>query len=197
MNSDYLQLLLLTIFALVITVRYIVSLISGVRPVLILRREKSLATRAIEAVPVAVVTLTALLILRKIFTPHIGSAFAIGFQTTAVLTLIGFSVSFLSFILLIGGYWSLGNNWRVGTGDEESKELVTGGIFSYTRNPVYMFFNLFIFGIFLINGDYVILILLGFVMVSLHLLILEEEKLLKKRFGQQYDCYRQSTSRYF
>lgn len=197
MNIDYLQLLLLTVFALVITARYTVSLKRGVRPVLILKRDKSLKVRVIETIPVVMVALTALLVLRKIFTPQIGSALAAGFQIPIVLQLSGFVLAFLSFILLIGGYWSLGNNWRVGTGDEEVKELITGGVFAYTRNPVYLFFNLFLLGKFLINGDYVILIIFFCVMVSLHLVILEEEKLLQRRFGQQFNHYKQSTPRYF
>jgi protein-S-isoprenylcysteine O-methyltransferase Ste14 len=197
MNTNYLQLLLLTIFALVISVRYAISLIRGVRPVLILKKEKSLTQRFTEAVPVAAVALTALLVLRKIFTPQIGSALAVGLKTSLALQVFGFSIALLSFILLIGGYWALGNNWRVGTGDEETKELVTDGFFSYTRNPVYMFFNLFMLGKFLINGDIVILILLIIVMVSLHLLILQEEKLLSRNFGHIYDHYMSSTPRYF
>jgi protein-S-isoprenylcysteine O-methyltransferase Ste14 len=156
-----------------------------------------LTQRFTEAVPVAAVALTALLVLRKIFTPQIGSALAVGLKTSLALQVFGFSIALLSFILLIGGYWALGNNWRVGTGDEETKELVTDGFFSYTRNPVYMFFNLFMLGKFLINGDIVILILLIIVMVSLHLLILQEEKLLSRNFGHIYDHYRSSTPRYF
>ncbi len=196
MNNDSMQLTLLTLFALVLTVRYMASLTKGIKPVLLLRREKRLREKAIEAVPVAAVMMTALLILRNIFTPHIGAFLAAGFIPPLLIQRFGFLLSFSSFILLITAYWSLGSNWRVGTGDEEVKELVTGGVFAYTRNPVYLFFNMFLGGIFLINGHLLMLAFLALVSGSLHLLILEEEKLLERRFGSVYEDYRKTTPRY-
>lgn len=196
MNSDYYQLTLLTMFAAVITIRYVTSLIKGVRPVLIFSRKKSFFERLAEFVPVASVGLSALLILRKVFTPHIGSLLSTGFSMPLVFQYLGITLASLSFIFLISGYWSLGNNWRVGTGDEEKKELITSGIFTFSRNPVYLFFNLFIGGLFLINGDYLLLVLSVAVLTSLHQLILIEERLLHKRFGTAYQEYTANTPRY-
>jgi hypothetical protein len=65
MNKYYLQLVVLTIFARIISVRYAFSVIKGVRPVLILKKEKVFFQRLVEAVPVMAVTLTTLLILQE------------------------------------------------------------------------------------------------------------------------------------
>ena len=197
MDFEFNQLTLLSLFALIISLRYLVSVSRGVRPVLILSKQKIPAERFIESLPVAAVGLTAALILRKIFTPHIGAFLAAGFNMPTAIQQIGFLIALLSFALLIAGYWSLGNNWRVGTGEEAQKELVQTGIYSFTRNPVYLFFNLYLFGFFLLNGDYLILVLNAIVVLSLHRVILEEEKLLHERFGGIYQNYTESTPRYF
>lgn len=197
MNFKYGQLILLAIFAFIITTRYFISLRKGLKPFLIFKKEKKFKEKIIEALPVVGVTLVALLILRKIFTPHISPFLSFGFDSPPSLQLAGFIISFFSFIFLVTGYWSLGNNWRVGTGEGEIKELITGGIFAQTRNPVYLFFNLFLSGLFLINGDFFILILSVAVMISLHFVILEEERLLLKNFGSAYRNYKRLTPRYF
>lgn len=197
MNLISAQLGLLAVFTGLITVRYIISLRKGIRPFLIFKKEKKFTEKIIEILPVAAVTLVILLILRKIFTPEIFSFLSAGFEMPFFLQLAGFIISFFSFPLLIAGYWALGSNWRVGTGSEEISELVTGGIFARTRNPVYLFFNLFLAGLFLINGDFSILILLMLIIASLHRIILEEEKLLLKTFGSVYESYKRSAPRYF
>jgi len=51
MKNEYLQLTLLSIFTLILTVRYTVSLAKGVKPVLLLKREKSLKEKTVEAQP--------------------------------------------------------------------------------------------------------------------------------------------------
>jgi protein-S-isoprenylcysteine O-methyltransferase Ste14 len=196
MNSEYLQLTSLSIFTLILLARYAASLARGLRPVLLLKKEKSLKARAVEALPVAAVGLNALLILRKVFTPHIAPLLAGGFTPPPSLQFLGFALSFLSFFVLVPAYWALGDNWRVGTGDEAVRELVTGGVFAYTRNPVYLFFHLFLGGKFLINGDIIMLVLLGIVTAGLHRVTLEEERLLEARFGGPYREYRQAVPRY-
>jgi protein-S-isoprenylcysteine O-methyltransferase Ste14 len=197
MPNKYLQLSLLTLFTLVLTIRYIVSLAKGQRPVLLLKKDKTAKERLVLAIPVTSVAVTALLILRQTFTPHIGTFLAAGFRLPVWLQWTGFVISGLSFVLLISAYWSLGNNWRVGTGDEHVEKLVNTGVFHYTRNPVYLFFNLYLTGLFLLNGHFIMLALLFLVMVTLHLLIAEEEAFLERRFGIIYQQYKKKTPRYF
>lgn len=197
MFFDYAQLLLLSLFALIITVRYLVSVTGGVKPVLIFRRGKSVLERLAEMAPVAGIGLLAMLVLRNVVTPHTASFLGCGFTMPLFLQGTGFILALLSFVFLVGGYRALGTNWRVGTGDAENGELVTKSIFAYTRNPVYLFFNGFAAGIFLINGDYLMLALFVFVAAGLHLLILQEERTLRRKFGSAYAVYAAKVPRYF
>jgi protein-S-isoprenylcysteine O-methyltransferase Ste14 len=62
---------------------------------------------------------------------------------------------------------------------------------------VYLSFDLFWFGIFIINGDIILLFLLIILIFNLHLLVLKEEDFLQKKFNDLYSIYKQSTPRYF
>ncbi len=194
---SYGQLFLLIIFAISLAVRYIVSLKEKVTPIIIFSKEKSFGERIIGIVPVIIVTLAVLLVLRKIFTPQICSFLSFGYRTPLWLQLFGFIISFSSFFLLISGYYYIGNNWRISINDESINRLVTNGIYAHTRNPIYLFFEFFWLGIFIINGDIIILILLFVLILTLHLIILKEEKFLLRKFKNTYENYKKSTPRYF
>ena len=197
MIVSYMQLLLLTLFALTILIRYLLSLCQGVRPILLLKEGKARRERILEMIPVFAVTLIILLILRKIFTPNSGPELAYGLSMPLLVQWLGFLMALGSFSFLFAGYWFLGKNWRVGTGDESQEELITGGIYKLTRNPVYLFFNLFNGGLFLLNGDFLIFFLMITIVFSLHFMIINEEKMLYAQFGQQYVRYINKTPRYF
>ena len=73
---------------------------------------------------------------------------------------------------------------------------MTGGIFGITRNPIYVAFILFFFGIFLINGTWFFLICALLAVVALHFQILREEEFLTKQYGQSYEEYCRRAARY-
>jgi protein-S-isoprenylcysteine O-methyltransferase Ste14 len=76
-------------------------------------------------------------------------------------------------------------------------ELVTTGIFARTRNPIYLFFDLFFWGVFLINGTLGFLLFAVFAGANLHLQILDEERYLERVHGERYWQYRQAVGRYW
>uniref|UniRef100_A0A7V1EHU3 Isoprenylcysteine carboxylmethyltransferase family protein n=1 Tax=candidate division WOR-3 bacterium TaxID=2052148 RepID=A0A7V1EHU3_UNCW3 len=71
------------------------------------------------------------------------------------------------FIIFSAHFRLLLYRW-IGINDESINRLVTDGIYAYTRNPIYLFFDSFWFGIFIINGDIVLLILLIILSLTLH-----------------------------
>ena len=197
MNPELLQLIMFSFFAAILSIKYLNSFLRGVKPVQILNRVKTPSERLVESLPVVAVGLAILLVLRGIFTPRICFFLGVGVNFPFAVQKAGFITAYLSFLLLISGYLALGPNWRVGTGVNEQIKLVTGGIFAYTRNPVYLFFNLFSSSLFLINGDYLLLGLFFFTAGGLHLVILREEVFLKERFGAEYERYLITVPRYF
>lgn len=97
----------------------------------------------------------------------------------------------------ITGLAALGESWRLGVDERRPGELVTAGVYRLTRNPIYLFFNLFFWGVFLINGTpaFLLFALLGG--ANLHLQVLEEERFLEEVHGERYRQYRRAVGRYW
>ena len=112
------------------------------------------------------------------------------------LKIIGMMFVILSFVIYILALKDLGNSWRLGIDESHPGKLVTNGIYSISRNPIYMFFNLYFFGIFLINGNLIFLIFTILIVINLHYMIKEEEKFLIKSFKEEYLNYSFQTGRY-
>jgi protein-S-isoprenylcysteine O-methyltransferase Ste14 len=109
----------------------------------------------------------------------------------------GAAMTALAFV--IGGLAviALGDSWRLGLDDQNPGRLVTTGIYAVSRNPIYLFFDLYFIGTFLINGTLVFLIFALFTVANLHYQILQEERFLATLHGTAYVAYRARTTRYF
>jgi protein-S-isoprenylcysteine O-methyltransferase Ste14 len=91
---------------------------------------------------------------------------------------------------------SLGESWRMGIDSEQPGPLVTSGLFAWSRNPIYLAFDLLIIGAFLIH-DRVIFLLLGAALVLfVHGIVLREERFLASRFGEEFRAYYRRVGRY-
>ena len=70
------------------------------------------------------------------------------------------------------------------------------GLYKYSRNPMYVAFFLYFLGCsFLINSLFYLVILLIF-QISVHYLILSEERWCIKEFGEEYKKYMKKVRRY-
>jgi protein-S-isoprenylcysteine O-methyltransferase Ste14 len=94
-------------------------------------------------------------------------------------------------------YGSMGDSWRVGLDEKTPGVLVTTGIFALSRNPIYVFLDLWFISVFLINGILSFLISALLAVAILHWQILQEEKFLVRLYGQPYRSYCARTGRYF
>ena len=91
---------------------------------------------------------------------------------------------------------TMGRSWRAGISDDKTK-LITTGIFRISRNPAFLGFDLLYLGILLMFFNFFLLLSSLFAGVMLHLQILNEEKFLEERFGEEYIKYKSKTGRYF
>ncbi len=75
--------------------------------------------------------------------------------------------------------------------------IVSGGLYGYTRNPMYLAFTLIYAGIALVVNSFWPLVLLLFLLVLMHYgVIRREERYLEKRFGDEYRAYRSRVHRW-
>lgn len=99
-------------------------------------------------------------------------------------------------IVFILAFFDFGDSWRVGVDYETPGALVTRGIFSLTRNPIYVFIDSWFIGALLINGTLIFLVLAVLAIAAQHWQIRREEEFLKERYGEVYVSYRKKTPRY-
>ena len=90
------------------------------------------------------------------------------------------------------------DNWRAGVAEDAKTELVTEGIYQYSRNPAFLGFDLVYIGILLMFFNTGLFEITLLVILLLHLQIVNvEEDFLIATFGQEYVEYRKKVRRYF
>ena len=109
---------------------------------------------------------------------------------------IGISFCYSGLIIFLLALISFGKSWRIGIDENNSNELVTNGMFKYSRNPIFLFMDLYFIGIMLIYPNIVFILLALFTIIGIHLQILREEEFLAKKFGKKYIEYKNKTRRY-
>lgn len=100
----------------------------------------------------------------------------------------------LVFVIAMG---TMRDSWRAGIPEKDRTELVTAGIYRWSRNPAFLGFDLMYFGLLTAFFNPIHLIFAAFAAVMLHLQILQEEEFLTGVFGEEYVRYRARTGRYF
>jgi len=91
---------------------------------------------------------------------------------------------------------SFGRSWRIGIDHDRPGALVTGGVFAHTRNPIFLFMDLYFMGTWLLQRDVFCLLFALTAIVGIHYQILQEERFLLEHYGEAYRRYLQTVPRY-
>ena len=110
--------------------------------------------------------------------------------------LTGFCVGMLGDAIFLLSVLYMKDSWRAGIPDKDKTELVTTGIYRFSRNPAFLGFDLMYVGVLLLYGNLLTLSFSVFAIVMLHLQILQEERYLVNTFGAPYQEYCRRVSRY-
>lgn len=104
--------------------------------------------------------------------------------------IIGIVIVALAFILWLIARVQLGNSFTIGA---HAKELVTVGLYSKLRHPVYYFSILAVTGIAIFTWSiYMTMPVILLVVIEI-VRIKQEEEILEKTFGKRYINYKQTT----
>jgi len=107
-----------------------------------------------------------------------------------VLAIIGVVVFIVSVLMMR-------DSWRAGVAENDKTELVTDGIYQYSRNPAFLGFDLVYIGILLMFYNTVLFEITLLVILLLHMQIVNvEEDFLIATFGQEYVDYKKKVRRY-
>ncbi|MBQ8327201.1 MAG: isoprenylcysteine carboxylmethyltransferase family protein [Lachnospiraceae bacterium] len=117
-----------------------------------------------------------------------------GFFTIPI-RIIGIVIGVLAVVVFAMATITMKNSWRVGI-PEEKTNIITSGIYGFSRNPAFVGFDLLYISILLLFFNIPLLLISVWAMIMLHLQILQEEKWLSATFGDEYEAYRRKVCRY-
>ena len=98
----------------------------------------------------------------------------------------GFVTGMLGDLTFLLSVLSMKDSWRAGIPDRDRTELVTSGIYRFSRNPAFLGFDLMYIGVMLMYCNLLTVPLTVFAIVMLHFQILHEERSLEETFGAAY-----------
>jgi len=118
------------------------------------------------------------------------------FFQSEVVGWIGVVVCFAGLLILLLSLISFGKSFRVGIDVDQPDDLVTTGVFSFSRNPIYLGFGLVLIGQFLVFPNWIPLAYLGAGIWLFHRQVLREEKFMREKYGHEYAEYCSRVRRY-
>lgn len=108
----------------------------------------------------------------------------------------GFCIGMVGDLIFLISVLCMKDSWRAGIPDRDRTELVTDGIYAFSRNPAFLGFDLQYIGVLLMFCNLLTATFTVFAVSMLHLQILQEERYLTAAFGPEYLQYRRHVLRY-
>ncbi len=113
------------------------------------------------------------------------------------LRIIGCVINAVGVLTFIMSVLQMKDSWRAGVQREDKTHLVTTGIYSISRNPAFLGFDLMYIGILFAFFNWFLCFATSFVLVFFHLQIVNvEEEFLVDAFGEEYIQYKKKVCRY-
>jgi protein-S-isoprenylcysteine O-methyltransferase Ste14 len=108
---------------------------------------------------------------------------------------IGLGLLVFALIWTIIAQGHMKNSWRIGIDTETKTELITTGLFGYSRNPIFFGMIISLLGLFLTTPNALtgIFLILGYVLIQIQIRL--EEEFLTNQHGQNYLTYKQKVRR--
>ncbi len=109
---------------------------------------------------------------------------------------IGLALTALGVVFFTAAVLQMRDSWRAGISLDEKTGLVTSGIYSVSRNPAFVGFDLTYIGLLLCFTNWLHLVVVVCTVVIFHLQILQEERFLLSRTDIDYKAYYNRVHRY-
>jgi protein-S-isoprenylcysteine O-methyltransferase Ste14 len=107
-----------------------------------------------------------------------------------------------AFLLLLSLGWTIlaqtqmGESWRIGIDHEHRTTLVQSGVFSLSRNPIFLGMTVTLLGLFLVIPNALTLLTFGMGVVLIQIQVRLEEQFLVRTHGEEYANYRRKVRRW-
>jgi protein-S-isoprenylcysteine O-methyltransferase Ste14 len=111
------------------------------------------------------------------------------------ITWFGLAIMAWGGVIILVAQVGMGASWRIGL-DQEQTELVTTGLFAWSRNPTFLGMVVLVLGAFLVAPAAVTSIVLAVAWVAFSVQIRMEEEHLHRMHGRAYEAYRAAVPRW-
>lgn len=113
------------------------------------------------------------------------------------LQITGLTILFIALVWIAIAQHQMSNSWRIGIDEKNKTRLVTEGVFSISRNPIFLGMISTLLGLFLVipNAVTFMVFITGFIVVQIQVRL--EEDFLLKTHGEDYKTYCSQTKRWF
>ncbi len=91
---------------------------------------------------------------------------------------------------------TLRKSWRIGIDESEKTELITRGIYRFSRNPYFLSYDLVLAGMVFCMVSPLLIAPASATIILFHCMILREERYLEKQHGDSYLRYKKEVRRY-
>ncbi|WP_425077862.1 methyltransferase family protein [Psychroserpens sp. S379A] len=109
---------------------------------------------------------------------------------------IGWTLLVISLIVVWISQSQMANSWRIGIDENNKTKLVTNGMFSISRNPIFLGIMIANIGLFLVIPNTFTLLITSLSTLSMNTQIRLEEEFLKREFGNEYIQYAEKVRRW-
>lgn len=118
-------------------------------------------------------------------------------NVSLAMQIIGIIIESFGVAVFIASVAEMKDNWRAGVQRESKTKLVTTGIYSISRNPAFLGFDMMYIGILCAFFNWYLMFATAFTVVFFHLQIVNvEEDFLQEAFGEEYFKYKKKVFRY-
>ncbi|UBB90380.1 isoprenylcysteine carboxylmethyltransferase family protein [Candidatus Kaistella beijingensis] len=118
------------------------------------------------------------------------------FDILVIYTYLGLFFATLGMVISVISLSNLDENLTVFPTPKENSELITNGLYQFSRHPIYTGILLFVFGFAIFWESYYKLLISVLLLILFYLKTLYEEKQLKKKYPN-YIHYQKVTGRFF
>jgi len=119
----------------------------------------------------------------------------ISYLQTQILTITGLALIHIALVWISIAQYQMSNSWRIGIDEKNKTKLVTEGIFSISRNPIFLGMIISVLGLFFIVPNALTFFLTITTYIIIQIQIRLEEEFLQKQHAQEYVNYKLKTKR--
>jgi protein-S-isoprenylcysteine O-methyltransferase Ste14 len=129
--------------------------------------------------------------------PNLLAPIAIGHPTPAGAgALLGTAVVFIGLTILVTAQLDMGASWRVGVDTAARPGLITGGLYRFSRNPIYAGMFVSLAGFVLLLPTWITVAVTAMSVAGIRNQVREEERYLRSAYGDAFTAYARRVGRF-